>query len=388
MMLMFADPKEWWLELSPSAQAEAVRQSRQGSTPLSRQRLYLNAVCLQQVLAWLQADVPEAKSWLTPAACVAVWDVVTGMAVMVGDRRLILLPTEAIDDSELEVPQEWVDSPSWAGDYYLAVQVSPESGWIRVWGFTTHQELTAIGHYDADDRTYSVAAHQLTRDLNAFWATYQFCGTEQTRTAIAPLPELAPNQAESLIQRLGDPAIGFPRLAVPFGLWAALLAREDWRKALHDRRCGRRPVKLGDWLQGQFTAAWQAMDAMLSPPQVAWRSGESAVDESLPDYAMKRVKVLTVDPSSGAGDIALLVGMTPIGNKQINIGLHISPVGTNAIFLQDVQVRLLDEAGAEVGQARATATETIQFQFSGDVGEQFGVEVKMGHQTLVEWFEI
>lgn len=388
MMLMFADPKEWWLELSPSAQAEAVWQSRQGSTPLSRQRLYLNAVCLHEVLAWLQADVPEARAWLAPAACAAVWDVVTGMAVTLGDRRLILLPTEAIDDSELEVPQEWVDSPSWAGDYYLAVQVSPEQGWLRVWGFATHQDLKTIGRYDADDRTYSVAAHQLTQDLNAFWATYQFCSAVQTRTAIAPLPDLLPNQAESLIQRLGDPAIVFPRLAVPFSLWAALLSHEAWRQALYDHRYGRCSVKLSNWLQGQFTTAWQAIDAMLSPPQVAWRSREEATDDVLPDYAIRRLKVLHFDVSLGVGEISLLVGMTPLSNGQITIGLHISPGGNNAVFLQDIQVRLLDGSGAEVGQAGATATETIQFQLSGHVGEQFSVEITMGHQTLVECFEI
>jgi len=26
------------------------------------------------------------------------------------------------------VPQEWVDIPEWAADYYLAVQVNPDSG--------------------------------------------------------------------------------------------------------------------------------------------------------------------------------------------------------------------------------------------------------------------
>jgi len=31
------------------------------------------------------------------------------------------------------VPQEWVDIPEWAADYYLAVQVNPDSGWLRIW---------------------------------------------------------------------------------------------------------------------------------------------------------------------------------------------------------------------------------------------------------------
>jgi len=397
MMFIFADPKEWWLELSPAMQTEAVRQSQPCRTTASRQRAYLNALCLQAVLEWMRADVPEATPWLAPVLP-AVWEVVNGTVIMLGAMRLVLMPTEAIDASELEVPQEWVDSPSWAGDYYLAVQVNPEHSWMRVWGYTTHQELKSIGHYDPIDRTYALEAEQLTPDLNAFWATYQLCGAEQTRMAIAPLPELSDTQVGNLIERLGDPAIVFPRLAVPFSLWGALLARSDWLQALYLQRCGIeqvRPVvvRLSDWLQGQFAAVWQAVDTVLLPTQAvtAWRSDESGL-EYVPEYVLNRVKVLalsaTVDATEDEGAIALLVGMTPINSTHMNLRLHVCPVGENATFLQAIQVRLLDGAGTEVGQASATMTETIQFQFSGQVGEQFSVEVTLGDRTLTELFEI
>ncbi|WP_432812515.1 DUF1822 family protein [Pantanalinema sp. GBBB05] len=391
-MVIFADPKEWWLEVSPSMQAEAVQQSQLCRSIASRQRAYLNALCLQAVLEWIRADVTAAAPWLT-SLLPAIWDVVNGTTMMLGAIRLVLLPTDAIDASELEVPQEWVDCPSWAGDYYLAAQVNPEASWVRVWGYTTHQELKAIGHYDSIDRTYSLAAEQLTLDLNAFWATYQLCGTAQTRQAIAPLPELSDMQADHLIQRLGDPAIVFPRLAVPFSLWGALLSRSGWLQALYLQRCGierTRPaiVRLSDWLQGQFTEVWQTVDAVL-PTQVvmAWRSSESG-SEDVPVYAINRAKVLALAPTEGKDGFALLIGITPIDSTQMNLGLHVCPVGQQATFLPEIRVRLLDGAGTEVGQASATMPETIQFQFSGQVGEQFSVEVAMGDRTLTEFFEV
>ncbi len=132
-MIEFADPKEWWLELSPPIQAEAVRQSQPCSTPTSRYRAYLNGVCLQGFLDWLREDAPEAIPWLSSADQAAAWEVVSGTAVRLGTIRFVLIPSEAIDAGELEVPQEWVDIPSWAGDYYLAVQVQPEQGWLRIW---------------------------------------------------------------------------------------------------------------------------------------------------------------------------------------------------------------------------------------------------------------
>jgi Protein of unknown function (DUF1822) len=396
MMMQFFDPKEWWLELSPTAQAEAIQQSQSCSTPVSRHRAYLNALGLNAVLDWIRAELPEANTWLAAASLPAVWEVVNGAVIQLGAMRLVLIPTEAIDDSELEVPQEWVDSPNWIGDYYLAMQVKPDRGWVRIWGYTTHQALKSLGRYDPLGRTYSLDVEQLTPDLNAFWVTYQICGSAPTRTVVVPLPELSINQADQLIQRLGDPAIGFPRLAVPFSLWAALLTREDWRQALYERRCGierAQPlIRLHEWLQGQFTAVWQAVDTVLLPNQVAsaWRSPESEAANS-PEYLINRVKVLELGPNSATGTaakVALLIGMTPVSDTQMKLGLHICPVRENATFLQDIQVRLLDGKGIEVGQASAAVTETIQFQFSGQIGERFSVEVTMGDQTLTESFEI
>ena len=401
-MIQFADPKEWWLELSPQAQATAAAQSQRLSTPANRRRAYLNALGLNAVLDWIREDVPAARS-LPPIQLPMVWEVVNGTVIQLDTIRLVLILTETIDNAELEVPQEWVDHPNWAGDYFLAVQVKPESGWVRIWGYATHQDLKSIGHYDATDRTYSLDSEHLTQDLNAFWLTTQFCGTEQTQTAITPLPELPDIQAEQLIQRLGDPAIVFPRLAIPFGLWAALLSRDQWLQALYERRCGFESVrelvnivKLSEWLQGQFQAAWQAVDSILLPTQLAtaWRGTTRNLNDRADDdaeYLITRVKVLDMGQPSQSGTLtraALLIGMTPIDDTQMNLGLHICPLGESVTTLKDIQVRLLDEDGMEVGQASAAMTETIQFQFSGQIGESFSVAITIDDRTLTEAFEI
>jgi hypothetical protein len=401
-MIQFADPKEWWLELSPQAQAIAAAQSQPLSSPANQRRAYLNALGLNAVLAWIREEVPDARS-LPPMQLPTVWEVVNGTVLQLGAIRLVLIPTENIDNAALEVPQEWVDHPDWAGDYFLAVQVKPESGWVRIWGYTTHQDLKSIGHYDATDRTYSLDAEQLTQDLNAFWLTTQFCATEQTQTAIAPLPELPELQAEQLIQRLGNPAIVFPRLAIPFSIWAALLSRDQWLQTLYQRRCGLEGrqelvniVKLSEWLQGQFQAAWQAVDTILLPTQLAtaWRSTATNLEAQTGQdaaYLINRVKVLDVgqaSPSSNPTRAALLIGMTPINDRQMNLGLQICPLGESVTALQDIQVRLLDGDGTEIGQASAAMTETIQFQFSGHIGESFSVAITIDDRTLTEAFEI
>jgi Protein of unknown function (DUF1822) len=401
-MIQFADPKEWWLELSPQTQTTAATQSQPLSTPANRRRAYLNALGLNAVLAWIREEGSDARS-LPPMQLPTVWEVVNGTVIQLGTMRIVLIPTENIDNTELEVPQEWMDNPNWAGDYFLAVQVKPESGWVRIWGYATHQDLKSIGHYDATDRTYTLDAEHLTQDLNAFWLTTQFCATEQTQTAIAPLPELSDIHAEQLIQRLGNPAIVFPRLTIPFSLWAALLSRQEWLQVLYERRCGleSRPeivniVKLSTWLQGQFQTAWQAVDTILLPTQLAtaWRSTTRNLDDRAEQdaaYLINRVKVLDMGERSPSGNptrTALLIGMNPINDTQMNLGLYICPLGESVTALQDIQVRLLDGDGTEVGQASAAMTETIQFQFSGQVGEFFSVVITIDDRTLTEAFEI
>lgn len=425
-MIEFADPKEWWLELSPSLRAEADRQSQQipaSDRLMSQQRAYVNHLCLQRSLAWLQEDTPEASAWLPDAEWPALWEFVNGSAVTIGATRLILLPSEAIDDGELEVPQEWVDIPSWVGDYYLAVQVRPDQGWLRVWGYATHEDLKSIATYDSRDRTYSLAAEQLTQDLNVLWLTVQLFPRAQTRALVAPLPELSPTQLETLILNLGNPEIAFPRLAVPFASWGALLQSPTIRQQLFQQRLQQHtqnnfqnhlqeklqePVSeeslqesqtslqqthpvthLRDWWQGQFSDLWQAIDAVLLPhllPQqwaTAWRS-----DPAQSSGAISRMKVLEFGSSPGEESIALIVSLTPVDTSLTEIRLQICPTGDDSCLPQAVQVRLLDGAGQEIGQARATVTETIHLQFTAEAGEGFQVEVISGDQRLVEGFEV
>lgn len=394
MILMFADPKEWWLEISPEVQAEAIQQSQCCTTPSSRHNAYLNALSLGAFLAWVQQDVPDVQVWPDTETLSGIWEVVNGTAVALGSTRLVLIPTETIDDSELAVPQEWMDIPSWAADYYLAVQVQPEREYVRVWGYTTHQELKMSAHYDPVDRTYCLDADDLTRDLNAFWVTYQFCAAEQTKVAVTPLPEVPPIQAENLLQRLGNSAVIFPRLTIPFELWGTLLEREDWRQRLYRARQGEdlssgAVVKLREWLQGRFMFPWQTVE-LLSSRQIAdaWRSTPLSSSLQSSPFNVNCVKVLDFGTQPGEEQVALLIGLTTVSDTEVSIGIQIRPVGDSPYLPQEIQVRLLDDAGREIGQASAAITETIELQLNGRRGEQFSMEVSSGDRCLREQFEI
>lgn len=267
----FADPTQLWLEFSTTQ----TQWQPQFSTPSSCWNAYLNRICLDAVLPWLREYAPQTLVWPNSTALPSFWELVNGTAIVMGTTRLVLIPSETIDLS-LRVPQEWVDIPGWAADYYLAVQVNPDQGWLRIWGYTTHQQLKTSGSYDPGDRTYCLEEDGLIQDLNVLWVARQLCPEEPTRGAIAPLPALPLVPAKNLLQRLGNSAISAPRLAVPFELWGALLQHGGWRQRLSEQRQGLPQWSILQWLQTGVSdfaqqIGWQRVD---QPSLVGARGGE------------------------------------------------------------------------------------------------------------------
>lgn len=184
--LTFADPTQLWLEVSETDRNQAWQQS-QFSRTNCRWNAYLNQLCLSTFLDWLRAEhAPEATPWPNAPTLPSIWEVVNGTAITLGTTRLVLIPTETIDLSELRVPQEWVDIPGWVADYYLAVRVNPDEGFVQIWGYTTHLQLKTSGSYDSKDRTYCLDEDELIQDLSVLWVARQLCPEERTRSAVAP----------------------------------------------------------------------------------------------------------------------------------------------------------------------------------------------------------
>jgi hypothetical protein len=387
MFSALVESTDWTLQIPDDRQANIWQQSRALPTAWGRWNAYLNQLCLETCLAWLKAEyLPTAKAGMEPA----LWGMVNGSIVTVGNLRIALIPTEAIDRSELEVPQEWVDIPSWAADYYLGVQVAPEAQAITIYGYTTHQQLKTQGTYDAHDRTYCLDVDDLITDLNALWLAYPRYTANQTRAFLPALSPLAPEQAAQLIERLGKPALVMPRLEVPFQIWAALLENPQSRQRLFQQiQTGNSTsvfTQLSSWFQGQMDEAWQSIDRVLLPQQL-----ESAVRGETSQHPLRilpgdiyRAKILNLD----RGQIALVIGISPVSETESRINLQVHPSGGDMYLPGETQLRLLTTDGIEIGKVSATEMETIQLQFLVSTREQFEIEIICCGQTLVERFEV
>ncbi len=256
------------------------------SNPGSIHRSTLNQACAKAFMDWATTEFDcSAQPFPNAATLPSIWEVVNGTAVILKSEtaslKVVLIPTIAIGPDELRVPQEWIDIPEWTADYYIAMQVdldspkppelgvgggSPETdptiGPIELVGYASHQDLKTTGNYDPIDRTYGLDLDDIGQDLTSIFISWQLASLPITKVPIVTLPSLSQTQAQNLIDRLGNPHLTFPRRAIPFVQWAAVLSHGGWRQQLCDRRQGRESQLVQTWIRsGVFSAAqslgWQ-----------------------------------------------------------------------------------------------------------------------------------
>ncbi|MFS0515943.1 DUF1822 family protein [Nostoc sp. UIC 10607] len=370
-------PTQLWLEVSPEVQDQSWQQSHSSVSPRGRWNTFLNQVCLSTFLPWLQAEyAPEATIDTLPIT----WELVNGTAINLDTKRLILIPDKSLETREFSVPQEWIDIPQWAGDYYLAVQVSPDGEWMRIWGYTTHEQLKNQASYDSQERTYSLDANQMVEDLNVLWVVRQLYPEEQTQTVIAPLPVLSAAQVENLWQRLASPTITNPRLELPFEIWGALLDREDCPQRFRQKPA---LVNLRQWFQNIVADSWQTIENFLgTQPDFAFsfRQNDSA------QQSIQRVKEIEL-PTRNQAVVLMLTLTTEIDNK-VGIRVQLYPKERNFYLPLNVSLALISASGEIVQSVQARETDnSIQLKgFRCPENTSFSLQVGLDDFNFTQEF--
>ena len=377
MSFLFTEPTQLCLEISPEDQEEVWRRSRRFSTLYSCWQGYLNQLSIVALIPWLEEEYGSRAIRL---AGIDSWEIVNGTAVELLEKRLILIPTEATDREELRVPQEWLDLPSWVGDYYLGIEVNLDEKLVTVWGYTTHQQLKDNGSYDPSDRTYCLSSEKLAQDLDTLWVTCELCPTEQTQGAIAPVPEISPPQAENLLQRLGNAEVILPRLEVPFSLWGALLEQPEWRERLYQQRQGRTTtpvlVHLSRWWENIVEAGWQLLEGENLAYGLRNRS-------TLSETEAKRLKPIHL---ANCNPMTLLVKLTPQSDDRVSIEVQLHPQEQN--YLQTgVTLAVLSGSGKTLKSLVATGQDNfLQTKFKFSSGKSFSLQVALDEAVIQEDF--
>ncbi len=334
--LSTTEPTQILLEIPESVQKSAQENSQKLSFPKERWQNYINQLCFDTVLSWLQEETENASSVWSRLSLPSFWTFISGTAITINEKRVILIPNETIDTSELRVPQEWVDIPNWVGDYYFAIQVNPDDGLIQTWGYTTHAQLKQQGNYDYENRCYVLNAEDIVDDVSAFWVAQEQCSQEETRAEVSSLATLSLQQAENLLERLSNSDVLEPRLAIPFENWGALLAHDGWRQRLYERRQGIAEQRsILQWLQSGISeiaqqVGWQKLDLQ---PELEGARGTQVLEKSI--AFSRRLKI---------ENQSYELQIRPFGDPTDRIWrFQLQPMETGKLIPAGVTLRLLTE---------------------------------------------
>lgn len=332
-----------------------------------RWNVYLNRIATQLLTEYLVEDFPDLRDRSEDG----IWQFFNGSVLELNAKRIVLLPTKTIDNSELIIPQEWVDIPAWAGDYFLAVQIDPDAQLLHCWGYTTHQMMKSTARYEAIDRTYHLDAHNLIPDVSGLWVIQQINPDEVTQTAIVPLVAVATTQAENLLQRLAT--VANPRLEIPFSLWGALIGDRTWRQRLTNLSQGAPTSvnRLGDWMQNVFASGWQAVEDFLNEDaELALRQSATATPTvrrvkaiQLPDRVLLLLLAVEVESDDLLG---IKVKLRSIDRTEtLPPGVTLELLTNDNEVLQSVTTRDRDNA-IKLPRFRSTAGTEFKLQVRSD----------------------
>jgi Protein of unknown function (DUF1822) len=399
--LMVIHSEHIWIELSPEEKEKAWQFSvnQPFSNSAARWTAFINCLCLNSFVSWLKEDLElyqTLKVSLETADLSSIWEVVNGTAFTLDSTRIIIIPCEKSNLEEFRIPQEWVDIPNWVGDYYLAVQLNLTEHWLRIWGYSTHQQILSKGNYDPIDRTYSLDREDLIEDLNVLWLGRELC--PHSKPQVKPLPTLSPAQTKQLLDQLGQWAPCSPRLDVSFEQWASLLTSDENRYHLYQcrllnqrdnvvQRKEKTSNNLSKWLQNVFDQGWQSLEMMASvePKTLGIQfRGDFALNE----ICVQAAKLLDLGIQLGSQPFVLLVGLIPKKDGKVVIRVQLHPSHGEVYLPPNVRLLLLSESGTALQEVQSRSYDNyIQLKrFKSPFGKSFSIQVTLGNVSIKEDF--
>ncbi|MUG96976.1 DUF1822 family protein [Scytonema sp. UIC 10036] len=158
------------------------------------------------------------------------------------------------------------------------------------------------------------------------------------------------------------------------------------------------PVNLSQWLQNVFDACWHTVETLLNLESnelaVCCRSACSSTWElrvNEPDNSaagVRRAKLIELRKQSAREQVVLVVKLIPIADSRMNVWVEVYPNKYQTHLPHALELIVLDEEGAVVGEAIARNNRNIQFKFSGEPGERFNVKVALDNVSITEAFLI
>ncbi|GAB4550083.1 MAG: hypothetical protein Tsb0014_44680 [Pleurocapsa sp.] len=145
-------------------------------------------------------------------------------------------------------------------------------------------------------------------------------------------------------------------------------------------------IHLSRWLEGITELDWLPPENF---PSVNYRSisSQSMTQMEHLSSGVCRIKLVELgDPQRH--NINLVVNVEPKETNEFSISVKVCPTSNGIYLPQGLELVVLDEGKKPIMCAQANDTETIEFCFSGELGEHFGVEASLDNYIKTETFII
>ena len=395
-------PEHLWVEFSEKERETALSQAiiYNHLNDVDTNRIFVNRLCLNTFVNWLE-DEPELREKFhipIPSQNLdSQWEFVNGIDLNFNQARLVLVPNEQSFPTEFRIPQEWVDIPNWAGNYYLAVQLNIEEAWLRIRGFISYEQVREKAQYDAIDRTYCIDNRDLIADIDVMWVAEALCPLHKPQTQA--LPSLSEVQAQDIIEKLTRPNIYSPRLHVSFAEWGAILASEKYRSILYNQRIKRSRVSLMEntpkavqnlslWFDNVFDGGFRSVDDLLSLTDT--KAFQFRSDSVLNEVCVKGAKLIDLGMQLESNSVALLIALSPQVDNKVGIRVQLYPASGETYLPDNVQLSLLSESGVALQSVVSRSYDNyIQLKrFKLPLGKYFSIQVARKEIKIKENFRL
>jgi Protein of unknown function (DUF1822) len=112
------------------------------------------------------------------------------------------------------------------------------------------------------------------------------------------------------------------------------------------------------------------------------------VDPHHPSAGTRRIKLLDLGINCAGRPISLLVAVTRKANQKLAVLLQLHPVDGENVPA-NLKLKIFDEAGQLLHVVTARQSDKyLQFKFSGNSGEHFGIAVELGTSAITENFTL
>lgn len=378
-----------WVEFSAEEREIAWQQAAKHNSKNDgdRHRVFVNRLCLNTFVKWLEDEPDLLEKFQIPGLFEDLyrrWEFVNGIDLNLNGSRLVLVPSEQSCPTEFRIPQEWVDIPDWAANYYMKVQLNIEEGWLKIWGFISHQQIREKAQYDSMDRTYCVSRRDLIADIDIMWVAIELCTLEQPQ--VQSLPSLSELRALQMIEQLSQPTVFSPRLHLSFAEWGAILASQKYRTILYNRllkdsrtnlmeNTQKAVQNLSSWFENIFDEGWRSVDDLFSLTDT--RNFQFRNDSVLNEVCVKGAKLIDLGMQLESKSVALLIGLSPQIDRKVGIRVQLYPASGESYLPDNVQLTLLSESGNALQSVKSRSYDNyIQLKrFKLPFGKHFSIQV-------------